>query len=222
MNLRENVLALMRAQEHVGPEVVADLIIAAVEAQMIRRQREQAAIAGRLGGRRSGDARTTAPPEGGFKGASRVLQGGLNHPSASSGQEVLERDPDPDLEKRAEKIPDPDPVSCAEPALLEFPVIGKRPGPWPLTASVVSGLEAAFPGVDVMAECRKSLEWVKANAANRKTYDGMRKFLFGWVNRACNKGIASRHGAAGRTVDVSRGHVRIEAGASYPVGEQKL
>jgi hypothetical protein len=75
------------------------------------------------------------------------------------------------------------------PTGLEFPVVGDpRRRLWPLGKARVAEWAAAFPGVDVMTECRKALAWVNANERNRKTWDGMPKFLFKWMARAQDRG----------------------------------
>lgn len=115
------------------------------------------------------------------QGQPRVAAGDQGANSAQKYDQ--ERDPE---EKKA------DPEFCSEPALLEFPIVGKTPGPWPLTKPFVDDLAAAFPGVDVMAEARKALVWLNANPTKRKTFAGAGRFLVGWVSRSVNSGRAAR------------------------------
>ncbi len=72
----------------------------------------------------------------------------------------------------------------AETTLLVFETVGKPPNEWHLHPSHVAEWSAAFPGIEIMAECRKALAWCNANPTKRKTYAGMPKFLFGWLQRA--------------------------------------
>lgn len=78
----------------------------------------------------------------------------------------------------------------AQPAILEFPVTGPGSGTWPLTADKVAEWAALFPTLDVLAECRKALAWVRENPRNRKTASGMGRFLVGWFTRTIDRGGA--------------------------------
>ena len=92
------------------------------------------------------------------------------------------------------------------------PAVGLRPGfadgslepplEHVVDADVVE-LRAAFPDVDVLAECKKARAWCVATRAKRKTPGGMPKFLFGWLERSQNSG-RSRPSNAG---DDPRGNV---------------
>ena len=42
-----------------------------------------------------------------------------------------------------------------------------------------------YPGIDILAECRKAKAWNDTQAA-KKTAKGMTKFLVNWFNRATN------------------------------------
>jgi hypothetical protein len=75
---------------------------------------------------------------------------------------------------------------ASEPAVLTFPVVGKDAAEWALEAAFIAELQAAYPGVDVPAECAKARAWCVANPANRKTARGMTRFLNGWMERAQN------------------------------------
>lgn len=74
------------------------------------------------------------------------------------------------------------------PTGLVFPVVGGGPPTWELGKASVAEWAAAFPGVDVMSECRKALAWVRAHERNRKTPVGMPQFLFKWMARAQDRG----------------------------------
>lgn len=87
----------------------------------------------------------------------------------------------------------PEPPSAgtgpSPPPLLTFPCLpGKKGGAeeWHLTAELAAELSAAYPDVDVPAEARKALVWVKAN--RRKTHRGMPAFLARWMAREQDRG----------------------------------
>lgn len=75
---------------------------------------------------------------------------------------------------------------------LVFPCI-KSPASdkatWDLSEAQVREWQKVFIGIDVAAECRKSLAWISANTSKRKTANGMKKFLVGWLGRT-----QDRHG----------------------------
>lgn len=76
------------------------------------------------------------------------------------------------------------------PIVLTFPVVGNEGPEWRLRRVQVDEWRAAFPGVDVVAECQKALGWVRADKGRRKTPRGMPKFLYGWIARSVNSGTA--------------------------------
>lgn len=71
-----------------------------------------------------------------------------------------------------------------EQPVLTFPTNGK-PGTWDLLPSKLDEWSAAFPGLDVLAECRKALQWLRDN--RRKTARGMPRFLYSWLARTNDK-----------------------------------
>jgi hypothetical protein len=82
------------------------------------------------------------------------------------------------------------PTAPREPAtsVLNFPVVGQGGPLWSLTADQVAEWRELFPGLDILAEARKALAWVKANDGRRKTASGMKRFLVGWFTRTVNNG----------------------------------
>lgn len=74
----------------------------------------------------------------------------------------------------------------ADAVVLTFPVVGRGPSDWPLMQSQLEEWQQAFPGLDLEAEARKALVWVKANTGRRKTASGMTRFLVGWLTREVN------------------------------------
>lgn len=75
---------------------------------------------------------------------------------------------------------------------LEFPVVGPHGPTWTLSEEQCSEWASLFPGLDIKAEARKALAWVRATPGRRKTASGMGRFLVGWFSRAVNDGKA-RH-----------------------------
>lgn len=74
------------------------------------------------------------------------------------------------------------------PAVLTYPVTGRGPKEWSLTRRHLDELAECYPGIDVLAECRKALAWCLANSKRRKTATGMPAFLVNWLNNATNRG----------------------------------
>lgn len=74
------------------------------------------------------------------------------------------------------------------PVLGVFPTVGQGGTVWRLRRAQVDEWQAAFPNLDVLAECRKALAWINANPGRRKTVRGMPKFLVSWLSRAVDSG----------------------------------
>lgn len=88
------------------------------------------------------------------------------------------------------------------PAVLTFPTIGQGPKSWDLTGAQVAEWVVAYPGTNVLGECRKALAWVRANQL--KTARGMPAFLVSWLNRAVRDGGGRQAGPTGRLVSGGR------------------
>ena len=78
--------------------------------------------------------------------------------------------------------------SCPEPgkpaSVPEVPLIDGTPYAVPVETFLA--WKDAYPGVDVMAECRKAAAWEASNPKNRKV--NKVRFLNGWLARAQDKG----------------------------------
>lgn len=99
----------------------------------------------------------------------------------------------PSLANPSSESREPDkPASRPADSVLAFPTVGTGPTEWHLTRSQVSDWSELFPGVDVLAECRKALAWVLANPAKRKTHRGMPSFLVRWLQRVTDGGRGGR------------------------------
>ena len=71
-------------------------------------------------------------------------------------------------------------------SVAEYPCQGKR-NVWHLTVSQVADWQAIYPSLDILAECRKALAWLKANPQKKRTHGGMAKYLVNWLNRAVER-----------------------------------
>jgi hypothetical protein len=70
------------------------------------------------------------------------------------------------------------------PPVLTIPAVGEGDQEWPLTQAKIDEWGEAYPGVDVLAECRKARQWCIDNPTRRKTAKGMPRFLSTWLSRA--------------------------------------
>lgn len=108
-------------------------------------------------------------------------------------------EPETETETRKEESGEPaKPASSpsVSPTVLTFPCIGKRE--WKLTERKLEEYRETFVGIDVLAECRKALQWCRDNSTRRKTVKGMSRFLGSWLGRAQDRnGVyePSRNGA---------------------------
>ncbi|MCF7848561.1 MAG: hypothetical protein K9M45_06905 [Kiritimatiellales bacterium] len=72
-----------------------------------------------------------------------------------------------------------------EEVALSFPVTGQDQD-WHLTKTKLAEYESTFDTLDVLAQCRRALQWIKDNPSKRKTTKGMTRFLGSWLTRAAN------------------------------------
>lgn len=155
------------------------------------------------------------------KAKKREERRGESSPLAASVRNVSGSQPDKTRtreEKRREEYKGMNPLinpSCsevenpppeqAEPhavgeVVLTFPTSGK-PSSWDLLASQVAEWQEIFPGLDVEAQCREALGWVKANNRRKKTAGGMRRFLYSWLQRENDAPAARRSHANPRPAE---------------------
>lgn len=71
-------------------------------------------------------------------------------------------------------------------SLLVFPVSGNDKD-WLLSEAFLEEQKPLYPGVNVLLEFKKALQWLKANPSRKKTARGMPKFLMSWLERAQNR-----------------------------------
>lgn len=103
-------------------------------------------------------------------------------------EKIGDESPNPSCPEPERPAPGP---SAAPDVLLTFPTVGEQKE-WHLLPAKLAELSAAFPALDVLAECRKALAWVQQCPDRRKTARGMGRFLFGWLSRAVNSGGGAR------------------------------
>jgi len=130
-------------------------------------------------------------------GGSRIAQGWFPH--CTGGVQWGNHEQEPIEQESMNKI-----MYCSEPskkasepnhdeaAVLTFQCVGTGPSQWTLTASKLQQYREAFPGIDVLAECRKARQWLIDNPPRRKTAKGMPRFLNSWLSRAQDR--AGRNG----------------------------
>lgn len=123
--------------------------------------------------------------------------------------------------------PVPDTKACAEvnsaPALdrsgtpLRLPTLT---GEWPVSAVDCMAWAQAYPAVEVDLEMLRMREWLLSNPRNRKTAQGMRKFITNWLSRAQDRsrpgsganGYGRQYGNRGQArTDGNRNAARIAA-----------
>lgn len=101
------------------------------------------------------------------------------HQSRTLTTPVKDVDPNP----KEPSVEPKDEPPYAEPLLI-FECNGKVKE-WALTEAKLSEWEESFPQTDVLACCRKALQWTRDNG--KKTAVGMNKFLGGWIGRAADR-----------------------------------
>lgn len=120
------------------------------------------------------------------------LLGGDESPQDRKGMEGIGKD------GIGERSVAPSPADSTPP-LLMYPCV-KEPREWALTEGKVKEYQNTFPGLDVLGEARKALQWCRDNAANRKTAKGMPAFLGRWLVKAQEYGPRRAAQAPARSV----------------------
>ena len=95
-------------------------------------------------------------------------------------------------------------AALGAPPVLTFPCVSGLT--WDLSAEQVEKWGQTYPGVDVLAECRKALAWIEAH--HPKTKRGMPAFLVSWLGRANDRGPSPGPGSGRR---LSRAEEQIHA-----------
>lgn len=101
-------------------------------------------------------------------------------------------------EKEKEKAKD---IPSAEPPILALPLADGSA--WDVLQADVDDWSALYPAVDVMQALRSMLGWLNANPRNRKTRNGIRRFVNGWLAKEQNRApIQRQSNAASQTGNV--------------------
>jgi hypothetical protein len=120
----------------------------------------------------------------------------LNGEACSEPLHAASEQPSDDQEKPTHPFTDvsprPSESKAGDPVELVYPIVGgkrgKGPTEWPLRQSKLAEYRESFPGVDVLAECRKALQWCRDSPTKRKTFGGMAAFLTRWLSKEQNSG----------------------------------
>lgn len=83
--------------------------------------------------------------------------------------------------------PDSEPVVSGV-VLMTLPCVGSGAKEWPITQDQCTKWQEAFPGLDVQQELRKMRLWLDESPTKRKTFQGMGRFVVGWLGRAQDQG----------------------------------
>lgn len=121
-----------------------------------------------------------------------------NAPSnaTSTRQAMLEQCPSPSpspstvttkAKSKKDLCPEPQSDYVPEDSVMVFPTTG-NPKEWHLTDSKLNEWQETYDTIDVQAQSKQALQWIKDNPTRRKTARGMTKFLGGWFNRAVQRG----------------------------------
>lgn len=111
----------------------------------------------------------------------------------TNGDTIGDTNGDTQLEEREEgskkeKKNSPTPKTAIELTGFVFDVIGNQEDKtWTLSKPNYDTLVEAYPAVDLDAELRKIRAWVIANPRNRKTPNGMLRFLNNWLSKTQNQ-----------------------------------
>jgi len=83
-----------------------------------------------------------------------------------------------------------EPCQASEPveASIVFELVGRTPGPWNPPISVLNQLQEYYPAVDVVDEVRRAAAWHHCNPNQRKTKNGILKFLNAWLTKSNDRG----------------------------------
>ena len=80
---------------------------------------------------------------------------------------------------------------------MAFPVRDRAVKEWALRADKLGEYQETYPEMDVLAECRKALQWILDNPRRRKTPGGMTRFLGSWLAKANDSGRAASRSVPG-------------------------
>lgn len=85
-------------------------------------------------------------------------------------------------------------ISSAESPILALPLASGEN--WNVWQADVDEWSALYPAVDVMQALRSMLGWLNANPRNRKTRNGIKRFVNSWLSKEQNRAPAQRQNDA--------------------------
>ena len=141
--------------------------------------------------------RTPAPapaPAPAPKEKATAAQSSPEPPQAAASGEHEPREDEAQCGTGARNWEDPNPSIVASPLVLSFDVVGTGAKLWGLNQSKIDQYRESFPGVNVLAECRRARQWLIDNPRKRKTPAGMPSFLHHWLSKAQNEGGSNGQG----------------------------
>lgn len=136
------------------------------------------------------------------------------HAGQSQSTEVPLTGVSPEVPRPRLPKPSPAPADAdATPVVLELPCVGSGEKVWPVTEAKLKRWKEAFPHLDVEQEARKMRFYLENTPKKRKTFDGMGKFVSGWLGRAQNDG---RNRASPARVTPLRPDLTNQGPSSFP------
>ena len=144
---------------------------------------------------------------------STMVEPPMNHGATNQDQ-----DQDQDQNQGKEKEPCTKPAKAASapdlsPVIYQVPCKGLGAKTWPLTQAKMDEWAEAFPGIDLKAELRKAIQWLKDNHKNGKTAQGMPAYFGRWLGRAQDSTRPST--AQGATNGNGKTHHRTATDQAY-------
>ena len=112
-----------------------------------------------------------------------------NHDSVMTLSDEVMQDKTRLDEIRVDKKETISPEQSSEPAIMLFPTKSrtadkKSKKEYPVTQTIIDELTQAYPELDIIIQLHKSKLWLGSNNTRLKTYNGMKKFITGWMGRA--------------------------------------
>lgn len=130
--------------------------------------------------------------------ANKALQCNTNATPSNAVQQIGNVEIEKEIEKE-EEIKKENKTICAEvitstqeqDSFISLPLVTGS-GSFDVTFDYLNSLRGLYPGIDVEQEFRKMYAWLDSNPKNRKTKNGIKRFITGWLGRAQDKAPAAR------------------------------
>jgi hypothetical protein len=115
-----------------------------------------------------------------------ATRGDLRQLAATRGDSRPESESNPNpIQLESESESDDSATASAAPAVAELPLIDGSV--YAITEDEREKDAASFPAVDVMQQYREMARWLDSNPKNRKTRNGIRRFINSWLSREQDK-----------------------------------